>query len=399
MGPFAVPLLVFLCVAQGKLIHPGDNLRAILASASDGDVIELADGVYTTDGIAPETGRKIVPGDWMFQINKAVTVVAQNPGRVVLDGQNKYRVFNIDTVNDASTNEGLTVLDGLNITNGRAIYPGSGAGIFCFSGSLNVKRCNMYDNHGWNGGTGFSSGDGGAIFIDSMNVSISDTNIFGNDAGSGGAIQMGGANFDASLDIKNCNIYRNRATVGSGIEVEAGHVSISGTNIYKNEIFSDGNFTGGGIWLSTMYGATVTADDTTFIYDNTPDDCWGTPPWTPLASCGRHNPHPPPMPPAPPAPPVPPPPIPPRPGCSYQEKDLMYMGRNSKSLLANSTDDCCSMCMSEPGCTYYTFHQGRRCDLKDSSDWKGSKHVKGDVSGTADHDPAHPKPRLFNIYT
>merc|ERR1719201_2180958 len=116
MRRFAVPLLVFLCVAQGKLIHPSDNLRAILASASEGDVIELADGVYTTDGIAPETGRKIVPGDWMFQINKAVTVVAQNPGRVVLDG--------------------------LNITNGRALYPGSGAGIFCFSGSLNVKRCN-----------------------------------------------------------------------------------------------------------------------------------------------------------------------------------------------------------------------------------------------------------------
>jgi len=295
---------LYLSVAQSKLIHPGDSLRAVLASAKEGDVIELADGVYTTDGIAPETGRKIISGDWMFQINKAVTVVALNPGQAVLDGQNKYRVFNIDTITNNSTDGGLTVLDGLNITNGRALYPGSGAGIFSFSGDLSVKRCNIYDNHGWNGGTGITSCSGGAIYIDSERVSISDTNMFGNDASSGGAIQMGGANFNGNLDIVNCSIYRNRAPIGSGLSVDVGTVTISGTTIYKNEIFGDGNFTGGGVWLSKVYGATVTADDNTFIYANDPDDCFfdGD---TPPGACGKHNPHPPPMPPAPPAPPVP----------------------------------------------------------------------------------------------
>ena len=226
-----VPLLVFLGLplANGKLVHPSDNLRSILTSAKEGDIFELADGVYTTDGISPERGGKIVPGDWMFQINKGVTVVAQNAGQAVLDGQNKYRVFNIDTVTNANTNAGLTVLDGLNITNGRAIYPGSGAGIFCFSGKLSVKHCNIYNNHGWTGDNMFSSGQGGGIFIDSSYVTISDTNIFGNDASFGGAIQMGGANFNGVLDIVNCNIYKNRAaTDGAGVDIDCGHVSLRG---------------------------------------------------------------------------------------------------------------------------------------------------------------------------
>lgn len=289
-GFACVSLLVFLGLplAQCKLVHPSDNLRKVLASAKDGDIFELADGVYTTDGISPERGGKIVPGDWMFQINKGVTVVAQHAGQAVLDGQNKYRVFNIDTITNAATTGGLTVLDGLNITRGRAIYPGFGAGIYCFSGNLSVRRCNIYDNHAWTGNNTFSSGEGGGISIDSEHVTISDTNIFGNDASSGGAIKLGGAKFAGSLDIVNCNIYSNRAPVGSGVSINSGTVNISGTNIYNNSIFGDGNFTGGGVWIDRMYGGTVTADDTTFIYANKPDDCWGSPPWTPAAACGRH---------------------------------------------------------------------------------------------------------------
>ena len=86
-------------------VTPSDNLQTVLNNANAGDEIVLADGTYTGSGTSAS-------GSNMIYINKAITIRAENPGQVVLDGQNARRVLFIAS--------GTVVLNGLNITRGSA---------------------------------------------------------------------------------------------------------------------------------------------------------------------------------------------------------------------------------------------------------------------------------------
>ena len=86
-------------------VTPSDNLQTVLNNANAGDEIVLADGTYTGSGTSAD-------GSNMIYINKAITIRAENPGQVVLDGQNARRVLFIAS--------GTVVLNGLNITRGSA---------------------------------------------------------------------------------------------------------------------------------------------------------------------------------------------------------------------------------------------------------------------------------------
>ena len=70
-----------LSAAEPKqiLVHPSDNLSAVVAHASPGDVLLLADGVYQPGAVV--------------EIDKNITIAAQNDGRAVIDGQKKHRVI------------------------------------------------------------------------------------------------------------------------------------------------------------------------------------------------------------------------------------------------------------------------------------------------------------------
>ena len=80
------------------LVHPSDNLSAVLEYASPGDTLLLANGRY-------HPGVTVV-------IDKNITIAAQNVGQAVLDGQNNHGVIEIDY--------GTVDLKGLNITGGHA---------------------------------------------------------------------------------------------------------------------------------------------------------------------------------------------------------------------------------------------------------------------------------------
>ena len=85
---------------QVILVHPSDDLVSVLSYASAGDVLLLASGVYTP----------AATGDFGLQINKNITIAAQQTGQAVLDGQNERTVLSITA--------GFVHLKGLNITNG-----------------------------------------------------------------------------------------------------------------------------------------------------------------------------------------------------------------------------------------------------------------------------------------
>ena len=67
----------------------------------------LGDGVYTTGS-----------GNELMEINKDITIRAQNSGQAVLDGQDARRVVHI--------NGGTVHIEGLNITNGDSDFVHTG---------------------------------------------------------------------------------------------------------------------------------------------------------------------------------------------------------------------------------------------------------------------------------
>ena len=84
-------------------VSPGaGTLQAALDAASAGDILELADGTYTST----YTGS----GPNVLQISKDITIRAQNYGQAILDGENVRRVIYILN--------GTVVLQGLGVTKG-----------------------------------------------------------------------------------------------------------------------------------------------------------------------------------------------------------------------------------------------------------------------------------------
>ena len=80
-------------------VQPGlDTVQTALSTANTGDILELANGVYTGSG------------DNVLEISKDITIRAQNSGQAVLDGENARRVV---VINDGAANlEGLVITKG-----------------------------------------------------------------------------------------------------------------------------------------------------------------------------------------------------------------------------------------------------------------------------------------------
>ena len=82
-------------------VSPSDNLQTKLTNAGAGDTLNLADGTYTGSG------------NYVLEINKDITIRAQNSGQALLDGENMRRVIYITS--------GTVTLEGLKITRGSTV--------------------------------------------------------------------------------------------------------------------------------------------------------------------------------------------------------------------------------------------------------------------------------------
>ena len=99
-------------------VSPSDNLQTKLNSAGAGDTLDLAAGTYTGSGY-----------ENVLEINKDITIRAQNSGQAILDGENTRRVIYITS--------GTVTLEGLKITRGSFVclpLPGC---------TLNLTRCSF----------------------------------------------------------------------------------------------------------------------------------------------------------------------------------------------------------------------------------------------------------------
>lgn len=133
-------------------VSPGENtLQAALDGASAGDVLVLADGLYTSSN------------NEVLKIGQSITVRATNAGRAILDGEGSKLVSMISG--------GTVVLDGLTITGGlghvsahkskhmcpsppwihlvASLFCLQGGGLFIKGGNVTLDSCDIHDNRAY----------------------------------------------------------------------------------------------------------------------------------------------------------------------------------------------------------------------------------------------------------
>jgi hypothetical protein len=222
------PRLVVVPVFLGGTIHvPGDyaSIGAAIAAARDGEVIEVADGVY-----AGVNNRDLDFG------GKALTVrsASGDPAACIIDceGAGRGVLFHRGEGPDA-------VIQGLTIVNGNAL---EGGGIACTDGSSpSVIRCVIAGNE--------STYYGGGVYCDeACDPVFVDCEFSDNEAGaSGGGIAC---DYDSSPALHGCTIGGNvAADSGGGAYCELGATTFVDCSFVENTCA----VTGGGVhceWVS-----------------------------------------------------------------------------------------------------------------------------------------------------
>ncbi len=214
---------------------PG-SLRAALACASDGDIID-ATGVSGT--ILLTSGELLV--------TKSVTIIGPGPGNLAVDGNAASRVFHI-------TNAVTVTISSLTITNGHTAglnFPDdAGGGIYNDHATLTVSDCTLIGNS--------ATGSGGGIDNFGM-LTIANSTLSGNSAGyGGGGIYNDGRTGSASLTVVDSTLSLNRAVSGGGIWNDGNNGSATLTVSNSTLSGNSSQYEGGGIYNAAFNGGSAT---------------------------------------------------------------------------------------------------------------------------------------------
>jgi hypothetical protein len=215
----AVALLLPAAGATTYLVKPdgtGDypTIQAAIDAAVGGDIIELADGLFTGNG-----NRDI---DYL---GKAITVtsLSADPQLVTIDCQgspeNSHQGFLFQTGEGASS-----ILESVTVAN--AYSTGYGGGMYCSAASPTVSRC-LFRN--------CSAANGGGASCWSSSVTLTDCVFSGNTAGTGG-----GASFwfcaDAPYPVLTRCTFLSDSSSGDGgaLFYFACHSTVASSTLFDN---------------------------------------------------------------------------------------------------------------------------------------------------------------------
>jgi parallel beta-helix repeat protein len=263
------------------------SIQAAVDAAGDGDLIKVAEGIYTGVNVRPRhdiatTG--VVTQ--MVYISKTVTIqggytttnwttpypVTQP---VTLDAQGQGRVLYI-TGNISPTVEALHITDGRTPEIEGVIDEDSGGGLYVITAAVTLHNNEVYSNTAFYGGGGLyaanshlvlrsntfiSSGafSGGGLYLSSGAAALDDNTVTGNTAYLGG----GGLVLDSTSAVLSNNTVTSNTipsfgpviSRGGGIYLSASTATLSG-NIVANNIADGGR--GGGLYLG---GGSATLSD------------------------------------------------------------------------------------------------------------------------------------------
>ena len=195
--------------AETYLVKPDGSgsfptIQAAIDGATNGDVIELANGTFAGDGNR----------DLRYH-GKSITVKAQgsDPAACVIDcggsAGSPHRGFVFDGGETAASH-----LEGITITNGYVTgYPlGRGGGVYCYDASPTIRRCVIRQNSA-------DAGGGGLCCSRLASPSLVECTFTGNQGGNGGAIGCWGTGdgaTGASPSLTDCVFSSNTATGAGG---------------------------------------------------------------------------------------------------------------------------------------------------------------------------------------
>jgi subtilisin family serine protease len=188
---------------RGAIYVPAqyDTIQAALDAARDGDVVQVADGVYRGQG-----NRDI-------QFNgKAVHLRSENgPQNCIIDAegseQDPHRAFSLYNTEETTN----TIIEGFTLTGGyvtndffKLFPPWDGGAVWCGSSNPLIRNCIIRDNYAVNGG-------GAAHFIELSELPVS------------------------HAAVENCLVVNNYAQVGGGAFLIADFVDIYNSVIAQND--------------------------------------------------------------------------------------------------------------------------------------------------------------------
>lgn len=170
---------------NGGALCPFDAIQEALDAAGSGDLILIADGIYSGQG-----NYNLDPG------TLTVTVRSQsgNAEACLIDGQGSYYHGGFVSRSGAM----LTIAD-------LTIRRCQGA-VYVLHGSATITGCRLLDN------TLGSHDHGAAVASSSSTIELRDCLIRGNEAGDAGGLFL----VSGSALIEDCDIIENRATFGAG---------------------------------------------------------------------------------------------------------------------------------------------------------------------------------------
>ena len=197
---------------------PKASIQAGIDAAKPGDLVLIADGVYT----GPDNKNLDFAG-------KAITVRGEN-GRdnCIIDCEDDGRGFYFHSGEGADS-----VVEGLTIRNGLILFgdPGAGAGVLCDGSSPTISRCALSENVA-PGGSGVACCDGSAAIIRGC---VFNNNVANEDGAAGVQSYM------SSPHIQDCEFTNNR---GFGAGGGVGAILISRGNATIVNCVFQGNFGG-----------------------------------------------------------------------------------------------------------------------------------------------------------
>jgi len=225
------------------------TLQAAFDSASPGDTVLVAPGVYAGDGNRDLVffGRNLVI---CSEAGAEQTII--DCGGTVMD---PHRAFVVTMGEDTTTViDGFTIRNGLApsqmiINNGQNVWYEGGGAILCYGASPKIINCRFEEN--WAGSTGSSSiRAGGAIFC-AIGAPVIRHCVFENNGAyfSGGAI----ACYSASPEIFDCRFTRNMAG-GFGMSFGTGGAIAcrnSRTRVENSLLHENIAYFGGGIFTAS----------------------------------------------------------------------------------------------------------------------------------------------------
>ncbi len=241
LGPYSALGATLVVYPDGSGTYP--TIRAAVAAANNGDVIELGDGVFSG-----ADNREI------RYLRKAITIRSASgvPASCVIDCQGQARGFLFDQDEGAdSVLEGVTIRNGVAPTN--TLGEGFGGGVACATTYANpgavptIRNCWFESNHAATGGGGlYTSGDEavieGCVFVDNSA-----------DHGGGANIVAGGALF------RGCTFVGNSSAHGAAIGL--GYAGTWGSDVTIENTIMAFATQGAAMWAGSGSSVTITCSD------------------------------------------------------------------------------------------------------------------------------------------